>query len=45
MAAALEPLSAHDHFTRGQRCLGAMDPNTKLILHEMEKKFAALDLK
>jgi hypothetical protein len=35
----------HTYFTRLQRRQGAMDPNTKLILEEMEKKFAAMDLK
>lgn len=35
----------HHYFTRFQQRRGAMDPNTKLILDEMEKRFAALDLK
>jgi hypothetical protein len=33
----------HDHFTHLQRRQGAMGPETKLILDEMQKQFADLN--
>lgn len=41
----LPPPPPHHHYTRRQRHLGAMDPNTKLILNEMSKHFSELDVK
>jgi len=38
----LDPAPTHDHFTRFQRRRGAMDPNSKLLLDEINKKFAAM---
>jgi hypothetical protein len=42
---SLESSTSHDHFTRFQQRHWAMDPNTKIIREELEKKFAAMDLK
>jgi len=42
-AADLDPasLSTHDHYTRLQRTRGAMGPNQKALLVELDKRFAA----
>ena len=34
-------LSSHEHYTRRQKKLGAMDPNQKLLLDEIDKRIAA----
>ena len=39
-----EVLETHKHFTRFQRKLEAMDPNTKAIIEEMNKRFFEFDL-
>lgn len=44
-AAALADPVPHDHFTRLQRRHGAMNPETKIILDELTKKFAEQDTK
>jgi hypothetical protein len=33
----------HDHYTRLQRQRGAMNPESKLLLDELDKRFAAAD--
>ena len=42
-AADLDPasLSTHDHYTRLQRTRGAMGPDQKALLAELDKRFAA----
>jgi len=39
------PSPPHSHYTRFQKRSGVMDPNTKLILDEMNKRFTELDTK
>ena len=41
----LDPLPPHDHYTRLQRRLGAMNPDTKLILDELTMCFDDLELR
>jgi len=36
---------AHDHFTRRQHRLGVMNPETRIILDELNKRFAEHDAK
>lgn len=43
MSPILDLAPTHDHFTRFQRRLGAMNPDTKLILEELQKQFAEQD--
>jgi hypothetical protein len=43
--ADLESAANHDHFTRLQRRKGSMDPSSKLLLEEIEKKLVVMDLK
>jgi hypothetical protein len=33
----LPTLEEHDHFTRGQKKFGAMEPNMKLMLEDLMK--------
>ena len=44
-SAYLEPTSVadHEHFTRLQRRRGAMSPETKMLLEELDKRFVAQD--
>jgi hypothetical protein len=44
-AADLEMAASHGYYTRLQRRQGKMDPSSKFLLDEIEKKFTALDLK
>jgi hypothetical protein len=37
--------ASHGYYTRLQQCQGKMDPSSKFLLDEIEKKFTALDLK
>ena len=41
----LSDLLPHDHFTHRQHRLGVMNPETKLILDELHKRFTDHDLK
>lgn len=36
-------LADHEHFTRLQRRRGAMNPEMKLLLEEIDKRFVAQD--
>jgi hypothetical protein len=36
---------AHDHFTRRQHRLGIMNPKTRIILDELNKRFFEHDVK
>ena len=44
-SADLDPalIPTHDHYTRLQRHRGAMGPNQKALLAELDKRFAAQD--